>query len=102
MVHHSPRKPVLLALFIVPAVAAFGAVTMLLWNWLVPTIFSGPVVTFWQALGLLLLGKILFGSGHGRHYHHRPPASWRNHLRDRIRGEHFGPEDEADPGGSPP
>ena len=48
-------------------VFVFGGVTMLLWNWLVPDLFNGPVITFWQALGLLLLCKILFGFG-GKHH----------------------------------
>ncbi len=52
---------VLGALFIV----VFGIVTQHLWNWLVPTLFSGPVITYWQALGLLLLTKILWGFGGG-------------------------------------
>lgn len=44
-----------------------GIVTMTLWNWLVPVIFNGPSITFWQALGLLVLSKILFSSwGAGR------------------------------------
>lgn len=34
---------------------------MLLWNWLMPTIFHLPEITFWQALGLYLLAKGLFG-----------------------------------------
>ncbi|MGE0771712.1 MAG: hypothetical protein AB7K37_08375 [Cyclobacteriaceae bacterium] len=42
-----------------------GFVTQLLWNWLVPALFAGPVITYWQALGLLLLAKILFGFGKG-------------------------------------
>jgi hypothetical protein len=29
--------------------------TMLLWNWLMPTIFKLPEITFWQALGLIAL-----------------------------------------------
>ena len=44
----------------------FGSVTMLLWNWLVPELFNGPLITFWQALGLLLLSKILFSSPWGK------------------------------------
>ena len=43
-----------------------GAVVLGLWNWLVPPLFSGPQITFWQALGLLALCRILFG-GLGRH-----------------------------------
>ena len=38
----------------------FGLITMLLWNWLVPTLFNGPEIEFVQSLGLLVLAKILF------------------------------------------
>jgi hypothetical protein len=43
-------------------IAAFGAVFMLLWNWLMPVIFGLVTVNFWQALGLLVLARLLFGS----------------------------------------
>ena len=43
-----------------------GGVVMQLWNWLLPTLFGWRQVTFWQALGLLALCRILFG-GLGRH-----------------------------------
>ena len=43
-----------------------GLVVRELWNWLLPTLFGWPRVTFWQALGLLALCRILFG-GLGRH-----------------------------------
>jgi hypothetical protein len=42
-----------------------GLVVQLLWNWLLPGIFSVRQVTFWEALGLLALCRILFG-GFGR------------------------------------
>jgi hypothetical protein len=38
-----------------------GEVVMLLWNWLLPTLFGWRQITFWQALGLLALCRILFG-----------------------------------------
>ena len=46
-----------------------GQVVMMLWNWLVPTLFGWPQIGFWQALGLLALCRILFGGfgGHGIH-----------------------------------
>ena len=66
------------ALFGVLFVALFGWATMLLWNWLVPVLFGGPVVTFWQALGLLLLSKILFWS-FGKGGHHRG-GPWRHYY----------------------
>ncbi|MEQ6124739.1 hypothetical protein AAON49_11090 [Pseudotenacibaculum sp. MALMAid0570] len=39
----------------------FGYVIMYLWNWLMPSIFGLTTITFWQAIGLCLLSKILFG-----------------------------------------
>ena len=51
---------------------AFAAVVvglvMLLWNWLMPAVFSGAhTIDYWQALGLLALSRVFFGGrGHGR------------------------------------
>jgi hypothetical protein len=47
--------------------AVFGV--QALWNWLIPELFNGPVLTFWQTAGLFILSKILLtgvapGSGH--------------------------------------
>ena len=39
---------------------------MQLWNWLLPPLFGWRQITFWQALGILVLCRILFG-GFGRH-----------------------------------
>jgi hypothetical protein len=41
-------------------VILFGYPTMLLWNWLMPTIFNLPYIGFWQACGINLLASILF------------------------------------------
>ena len=51
-----------MALFI----AVGGWVVMSLWNWLTPALFGFRTITFWQALGLLVLCRILFG-GFGIH-----------------------------------
>ena len=52
-----------------------GSVVMLVWNWLAPELFGLRLVTFWQAIGLLALCRILFGgfglSGGGRRRHSR-------------------------------
>jgi len=65
-----------MVVFGLAAIALVGWITMSLWNWLVPDLFHGPVLTFWQALGLLVLSKILFwsfGKKHsGRAGHWRP------------------------------
>jgi len=44
-----------------------GEVVMHLWNWLLPPLFGWRTLTFWQALGLLVLCRVLFGGlgGHG-------------------------------------
>ncbi len=50
------------------AAAAFVLFTlfvMWLWNWLTPELFGWHRITFWQALGLLVLSKILFGGFRG-------------------------------------
>jgi hypothetical protein len=43
-----------------------GELVLHLWNWLLPPLFGWRQITFWQALGLLALCRILFG-GFGRH-----------------------------------
>lgn len=63
------------------AVALFGYVTMSLWNWLMPMLFGLRTVTFWQALGMLLLSKILFGGFHGRGGGRRP--GWKRDMEER-------------------
>lgn len=30
-----------------------------LWNWLIPDLFNGPELSYWQTAGLFLLSKIL-------------------------------------------
>src|SRR5215468_8230616 len=44
-----------------------GEVVMRLWNWLLPPLFGWRQITFWQALGLLVLCRVLFG-GLGVHH----------------------------------
>jgi hypothetical protein len=43
------------------AAALFSLVIMALWNWLLPDIAGLPEITFLQAVGLLVLSRILFG-----------------------------------------
>ena len=59
-------------------VAIGGTIVMLLWNGLLPALFGWPPLTFGQALGLLVLCRILFG-GSGSH------RGFRSCLRHRIR-----------------
>ena len=62
------RRVALFAVLAIAAAAVFAVFLMNLWNWLVPELFGGRTVTFWQAIGLLVLSRILFGGffrGHG-------------------------------------
>jgi hypothetical protein len=42
------------------AILLLGGPLMLLWDWLMPTLFGLPEITFWQACGLQLLATLLF------------------------------------------
>ena len=71
------------AIFIPIAIAAgvfiFGSAVMLLWNNILPAVLGLSTITFWQAIGILVLSKILFGGfgcGHGHHRFHGHMHDW--------------------------
>ncbi len=67
-----------IVVMVVSGILALGFVVMALWNWLLPNLFVGVhEISYVQALGVLVLSKILFGGfrGHGgmhkrMHHHH--------------------------------
>jgi len=64
-------------------VLVFSGIVMLLWNALLPDLFHFPVITFWQALGLLILTKLLFGGfrgggPRGGHWKDKMKQRWMN------------------------
>src|SRR5213595_585985 len=61
-------------------IAIGGEIVLHLWNWLLPPLFGWRQITFWQALGLLALCRILFG-GHGGHGFDR--SSFRRKMDER-------------------
>lgn len=63
---------------------ALGGVIMLLWNWLVPHLFSGRQITFWQALGLFLLARVLFGGWAGGRCRNGCGAGWKNRSYEKL------------------
>ncbi len=67
-------------------VAVGGEIVKLLWNGLLPPLFGWREVTFWQALGILVLCRILFG-GHGM----RPRPGIRRRMAERW--ERMSPEE---------
>jgi hypothetical protein len=81
---------------VIVSVVGWGIVY--LWNWLVPAIFGWRTISFWQAVGLFVLARILvggFGGGHRRHrgWKHRMHRRWdgmtseeREKFREGMRG----------------
>jgi hypothetical protein len=70
MIEKRISKGLKVALFAIVLIAVLGFVVMSLWNSLMPPLFGLRLINFWQAVGLLLLSKILFGGfrgGPGRH-----------------------------------
>lgn len=49
----------------------FGILVQWLWNKLIPTIFGLKPITYWQAVGLIVLAKLFFGANNGSHSHRR-------------------------------
>jgi hypothetical protein len=74
-------------------IAIGGEVVRQLWNWLLPSLFGWRQITFWQALGILALCRILFG-GFGRHgcYRSKKTPEERERFRQGMRRRFgFGP-----------
>ena len=68
-------------LFAMLAAVVFSSVVMSLWNWLMPALFGWRTIHFWQALGLLVLSRILLGGfrggvAHRMHWWRRMMERW--------------------------
>jgi Ca2+/H+ antiporter, TMEM165/GDT1 family len=87
----------LIPVAIVAGVAVFGFVVMYLWNSVLSVVLGIHTITFLQALGILVLSKILFGGFHGGHrrhpFHRHSPElreKWRQaspEEREKMRAE---------------
>jgi hypothetical protein len=66
------------AAFAVAAVAVAAYLVMSLWNFVLPAVTGLRAISFAQALGLLVLSRLLFGGWRGRGGWH-----WRRRLRER-------------------
>lgn len=77
------------------SIAAGALAVMLLWNWLLPPMFGWKEVSYLQAGGMLILGRLLFGGFHGRcgncgHHQHTPlTAEEREQMHKRFREKWF-------------
>lgn len=98
------KNPAAIAGLIVLGIAAviglailFGFIIMWLWNWLMPELFDLPHINYWQAVGLFILAKIIFGgfgsgssSGSSKHKgKHNKCESGKKKNKDFSKWEHY-------------
>lgn len=81
-------RAIKIAFLAVIAIGVLSLGVMFLWNALMPSLFAAKSITFYQALGLLVLSKLLFGGfrpygGRGGHWRRRMAERW----------EHMTPEE---------
>jgi hypothetical protein len=75
------KKGLMFLVIFIAAVTAFGFIVMGLWNALLPAIIGVKTISFWQALGILLLSKILFGGFGGKRWRGSP--AWKEKMKQR-------------------
>lgn len=100
-------------LMFIGAIGLFALAIMLLWNWLIPDIFGLGTISYWQAVGLLALSKLLFAGfgdakyAHGdrkkKHWHRKFEEKWRKMPRERheeymkkMKDKGFSSEEESE------
>lgn len=71
-------------------IALFSFIVMMLWNAILPGVIHVSPINFWQALGILLLSKILFGGFGGGGWKHRK-HQWREKMQEKL--QHMTPEE---------
>ena len=78
------KMGILFPVFFIVAVLVFGAIVMGLWNAILPAVLGVKAITFLQALGILLLSKILFGGfGRGGGWRGRR-QHWKNNMQEKF------------------
>ncbi|MFL5742093.1 MAG: hypothetical protein ACJ75B_17855 [Flavisolibacter sp.] len=82
---HRARRLFWIAPFAILGILVFGGIVMLLWNNILSPVLHVSVLSFWQALGILVLSKILFSSFGGGGYR-------RGNWRQKMMWENLSPE----------
>jgi amino acid transporter len=95
------------ALIAAVAFTAFSFLIMSLWNWLMPALFGLHVIRFWQAAGILVLSKILFGGfrprfGMGMRWRRRMMERWEQMTPEEREKFRQGMRGRCGPMGTPP
>lgn len=75
-----------IGLFTLIALLVLSGIVMFLWNWLLPDLVGAGELSLFQAMGLLLLCKILFGNSDSkqRRREHKKEQDWRKKIRNRV------------------
>ena len=79
MKRHRILRGLKILFFVLLAVTVLSFAVMALWNWLMPAMFGLHAISYWQALGLLVLSKLLFrgwGAPFGMHWRQRMMERW--------------------------
>jgi fucose permease len=65
---HNKNKKILIPLCIIAVIFIMSAIVMWLWNAILPDVLHVSTISYWQAMGIFVLCKILFGgyAGKGR------------------------------------
>ena len=88
MKRHWVSRVLKFVLFAVLFVGVFSFIVMSLWNWLMPALFGWRLISYWQAMGILVLSKILFGG-----FRSRPGPPWHRRRRIMERWDQMTPEE---------
>ena len=78
---HRINRGVLFIPIFIGGLFLFNLAVMLLWNAILPAVLGVKTITFWQALGILVLSKILFGGFGGRGWRGNP--QWKHKMKQR-------------------
>jgi hypothetical protein len=79
------KKGLMMTVFFLVALLLFSGIVMVLWNAILPDVTGVKPVSFQQALGILVLSKILFGGFHSRGGWQRGThTQWRNKLQEKL------------------
>ena len=85
MNHRWPFRAVRMLFIFVAATLILGLIVMLLWNALIPDLFHGPALGYWQSVGLLLLAHLLLrGWGPWRQHGGWRRDRWRHRLEEKL------------------
>src|SRR5204863_3764211 len=81
------KKGLMMVTFFIAAILLFTAVVMGLWNAILPAVLGVKTISYIQALGILVLSKILFGGfGRGGGFRRGLGHEWKQKMQEKWGG----------------